>query len=91
MAPDAEQDRHVMSQTSCECRYLPGRMRWLNAGSDPSRSDRGHQRAERRLRGSDTMPRSLLYAPDLASAPLRSFHPTCVTSIINVDADIKSP
>ena len=80
-----------MSQTSRECRYLPGRTRWLNAGSDPSRSDHGHQCAERPLMGFDTMPRSLLYAPDLASAPLRSFHPTCVTSIIEIDADIKSP
>ena len=80
-----------MSQTSRECRYLPDRIRWLNAGGDPSRSDHGQQRAERPLIGSDTIPRSLLYTPDLASAPLRSFHPTCVTSIIEVDADIKSP
>jgi hypothetical protein len=37
LASDAEQDRHVMSQTALERRHFPVPIRWPHAGSDPSR------------------------------------------------------
>ena len=37
VAPDAEQDRHVMSQTFPVRCGLPVPMRWFHAGGDPSR------------------------------------------------------
>jgi hypothetical protein len=40
---DTRQDRHVMSQALRQRRYSPVATRWLRAGSDPSRSDHGHQ------------------------------------------------
>jgi hypothetical protein len=53
VAPDAEQDRHIMSQTSRRPRSFPVPTRWLHAGSDTSRSDHGHQCAERPRMRSD--------------------------------------
>jgi hypothetical protein len=35
VASGAEQDRHVMSQTSGQPRSFPVPIRWLHAGSDP--------------------------------------------------------
>ena len=37
VAPDAEQDRHAMSQTFPVRCGLPVPMRWFHAGGDPSR------------------------------------------------------
>ena len=37
VAPDAEQDRHIMSQTSCKRRHFSVPTRWPQAGNDPSR------------------------------------------------------
>jgi hypothetical protein len=80
-----------MSQTLRQRRYSPVAMRWLRAGSDPTRSDHGHQYGESLLIHSEHAPRCLLPAPDLACDPIRRSHPACVASTIQVGAGIKSP
>ena len=56
VAPDAEQDRHIMSQTARERRRFPVPMRWLHAGSDLSRRNHANQRADRSLISSSALP-----------------------------------
>jgi hypothetical protein len=91
MAPDAEQDRHIMSQTSRERREFPVPMRWPYAGNDPSRpSHRGH-RTLRSLIGSQCSPRRLSHAYDLASVQIHRPHPVGITSAPELSAAIKSP
>jgi hypothetical protein len=71
VAPDAEQDRHIMSQTSRRPRSFPVPTRWLHAGSDTSRSDHGHQCAERPRMRSDhasRCPCTLTISPACISA-----------------------
>ena len=80
-----------MSQASRKRRDLSDRMRGLSAGSDPSRSDRVLQRAERPLMRSDTTPRCPLHGPDLACALICRSHPAHLTPIIEFSASIKSP
>jgi hypothetical protein len=80
-----------MSQTSRRPRSFPVPTCWLHAGSDPSRSDHGHQCAgapANALRPRVEMP---LYAHDLACLHLRSSQPASVTSTIAVGAGVKSP
>ena len=80
-----------MSQTLRQRRYSPLAMRWLHAGSDPSRSDHGHHRAQPPLMRFELSPRSPLAARDLASTSICRSHPACVTSTIEVGAGIKCP
>src|SRR5262245_10013131 len=47
VAADAEQDRYVMSQTSCERCGFPVPMRWRRAGGDLARLNHLDQCAER--------------------------------------------
>ena len=65
VATDTEQDRHVMSQTSCERCGFPVPMRWLHAGGDLSRPNHIHQCADRPLMRSERPPKCLLHSPDL--------------------------
>jgi hypothetical protein len=46
LAADTDQDRHVMSQTSCERCGFPIPMRWLDAGGDLSRPNGIRQAAD---------------------------------------------
>jgi hypothetical protein len=91
LAPDAEQGRHVMTQAYCERCDFPVPMRWLYAGSDLSRPDRGDQCAERPLMRS----RALAEMPIAGSSPRLSHTsrslPGSVAPTIKVGADIKSP
>jgi hypothetical protein len=68
VAPDARQDRHVISQRSCEHRYSPVPTGRPYAGSDPSPSDHGHQCVERLLMRSEPAPRGRFA---LLTSPLR--------------------
>jgi hypothetical protein len=60
VAPDAEQDRHIMSQTSRERRNFPVPMRWPHAGSDPSQPGHRGRRTVRSLIRSKRLPICLL-------------------------------
>ena len=91
VATDAEQDRHIMSQTSCERRGFPVPMRWLHAGGDLSRPNHGDQCADRPLMRSERSPRCLLHAPDLACVQTCRSRPAGVAPTIELGADIKSP
>jgi hypothetical protein len=91
MAPDAEQDRHVMSQIAREPRTFLVPMRWPYAGSDPSRPCRCGRCAVRSLIRSARLPRCPLRASNLASERIRRPHPAGVTSTLKVSAGIKSP
>jgi hypothetical protein len=67
VAADTEQDRHVMSQTSCRRGGFPVPMRWLRAGRDLSRPNHIPQSAGRPLMRSERPPKCLLKSPDLGS------------------------
>jgi hypothetical protein len=87
VAPDAEQDRHIMSQTALERRDFPVPTR------QRSLSTPGHcgRRTARSLIRSERLPRSLLYASNLASVQIPRPRPVSVTSTIELGAAIKSP
>jgi hypothetical protein len=91
MAPDAEQDRYLMSHTSRERRHVPVPMRRPHAGSDPSRPGHCARRTVRSLIRSERLPRGLLHAFNLASVQIRRPHPVDVTSTNELGAAIKSP
>jgi hypothetical protein len=91
MAPDAEQDRYLMSHTSRERRHVPVPMRWPHAGSDPSRPGHYARRTTRSLIRSEPLPRCPSYASNLASVQIRRPHPVDVTSTLELGAAIKSP
>jgi hypothetical protein len=80
-----------MSQAFRDRRHFPAPMRWLRAGSDPSRSNHGHQCGERPLIRSKPASKCPLYAHDLARLHLRGPHPASVTSTPKLGAGIKSP
>ena len=65
MAPDAEHDRHVMSQTFPVRCGLPVPMRWFHAGGDSLSTNRMHQCADGPLLRSERAPKWLLHSPDL--------------------------
>ena len=91
MASDAQQGRHIMSQTALERRDFPVPMRWPDAGSDLSRPGQRGRRTVRPLIRSECLPRCLLHACDLASVQIRRPHPVGVTSTLELGAAIKSP
>ena len=66
VAPDADQDRHIMSQNAHEPRTFLIPMRWPHAGSDPSRPDHCGRRTVRSLIRSKRLPICLLHASNLA-------------------------
>jgi hypothetical protein len=77
-AADAEQVRHVMSQTARERRCFPVPLRWPHAGGDRSRRNHANQRADRpvdTLHATTAIPvarfqaRSTPYPDRLAPAP----------------------
>jgi len=59
LAADTEQDRHVMTKSSCERFCLPGPMRWLHAGGDFAQPSAIHQCAHRESLRSERPPKSL--------------------------------
>jgi hypothetical protein len=63
LAPDAEQDRLIMSQTSRKPRHFPVPMRWPRAGNDPARPRHRAQRTVRPLISYNRLPRRLSDAP----------------------------
>jgi hypothetical protein len=91
VAADGEQDRHVMSQTSCDRCGFPVPMRWRRAGRDLARPNHVDQCAERPLMRSEPSPRCLSHAFDLACVQTCSSHPVRVASTVEVSAGIKSP
>jgi hypothetical protein len=91
VAADAEQDRHVMSQTSCERCDFPVPMRWRRAGGDLAQPNRVDQCAERPLMRSEPPPSGLSLASYLACVQTCSSHHATVASTIEVGAGIKSP
>jgi hypothetical protein len=91
VAPDAEQERHIMSETARERRNFPAAMRWPHAGDDPSRPGHCPRRTGRSLIRSERLPRCLLHASNLATVQIRWPHPVGVTSILKLGAAIKSP
>ena len=80
-----------MSQTDLERRNFPVPMRWPHAGSDPSRPGQRGRRAVHSLIRSKHLPRSLLYASNLARGLIRRPHPVGVISTLQLGAAIKSP
>jgi hypothetical protein len=91
VAPDAQQDQHIMSQTSPERRHFPVPTSWPYAGSDPSRPGHYAQRSVRSLIRSERLPRCLVHASNLAGVQIPLPHPVGVTSNIEIGAAIKSP
>src|SRR6266478_312750 len=91
VASDAQQDRHIMSQTALERRHFPVPMRWPHAGNDPSRPGLRGRRAVRPLIRFKRLLRGLLYASNLASGLIRRPHPLGVASTLQPGAAIKSP
>src|SRR3977135_3008274 len=78
VASDAQQGRHIMSQTALERRDFPVPMRWPDAGSDLSRPGQRGRRTVRPLIRSECLPRCLLHACDLASVQLARPPPVSV-------------
>jgi len=91
MASEAQQDRHIVSQTALVLRDYLVPICWPCAGSDPSRPGDCGRRAMRSLIRSHRLPRRLLYASNLANAPILRPHPVGVTSTFQLGAAIKSP
>ena len=91
VAADAEQDRHLMSQTSYERCGFSVPMRWRRASGDLARPNHVDQCAERPLMRSEPQPRRLSHAPDLPFVQTCSSHPARVASTIEIGAGIKSP
>jgi hypothetical protein len=90
VAPDAEQDRHIMTKTSCQRRYLSVPTRWSQAGNDPSRPSRRARRTLSSLICSKRLPRR----PSPVSGPstqTRRLHSTDIRSTTELDTSIKSP
>jgi hypothetical protein len=73
---DTKQDRHLMSQTSCERCSLPVPMRWLHAGSHLSRPNSIHQCVGPRVNTLRTPPPEM---PTALCRPL-SRHPSPILS-----------
>jgi hypothetical protein len=90
LAPDTEQDRHVMSQTSCERCGFPVPMRWLDAGGDLSRPNGIHQAADRALMPPEHSPKRLPHSPDLPCDHTCAWPRAGVVPIIEIGANIKS-
>ena len=80
-----------MSQTSRERRNFPVPMRWLHAGSDPSRPGHYARRTVRSLIRFKRLPRCLFHASNLACVQIPPPRPVGVTSNIEIGAAIKSP
>ena len=91
VAANTEQDRHIMSQTSCERCGFPVPMRWLRAGSDLSRPGHCGRPTVRSLIRSERLPKCLFHASNLACVQIRRPHPVDVTSTLELGAAIKSP
>jgi hypothetical protein len=91
MAPDAEQDRHIMTKTSRKRRHFPVPMRWFHAGNDPSRPSHRGQPTLSSLISSRHLPRRLSHAYDLASVQICRPHSAATTSTIELGVGIKSP
>ena len=91
MASDAQQNRHIMSQTALERRDFPVPMRWPHAGSDLSRPGQRARRTVRSLIRSKRLQRCLLYASNRACVQIPLPRPVGVTSNIEIGATIKSP
>ena len=90
-AADAEQARHVMSQTARERRRFAVPLRWPHAGGDLSRRNHANQRADRpvdTLHATTAIPVARFQAPlhTLSRSPGASFAPTTITGV-----KIKSP
>ena len=90
LAPDPNKDRHVMSQTSSECRDFPLPLRRRHAGGDLSRPDHRDQCNMRLLTRSERPPKSKFKHPELAPQTSRP-HRASLTSTIKLSANIKSP
>ena len=90
MAPDAEQDRYLMSHTSRERRHVPVPMRRPYA-SAPSRPGHRIRRAVRSLIRPERLPRCPLYTSNLTSVQTCWLHSVGVTSTLELGAAIKSP
>jgi hypothetical protein len=91
VAADAEQDRHVMSQTSCERCGFPVPMRWRHAGGDLARLNHIHQCSDRPSMRSERPPKCLLHSPDLRHVHTRRWRRARVPPTIELGADVKSP
>jgi hypothetical protein len=91
LAADTEQDRHLMSQTSCDRCSFPVPMRWLRAGGDLAQPNRIPQCADRASMRSEHPPKCLMHFADLPYLQTPSSNPASVTSIIELGAGIKSP
>src|ERR1700755_2397016 len=84
LAPDTDQDRHVMSQTSCERSGFPVPMRWLRAGGDLAQPNSIHQGTDRASIHAKHLPKGLLHPADLPYLQTNSSNPVSVTSIIEL-------
>jgi hypothetical protein len=91
LAADTDQDRHVMSHTSCEGCGFPIPMRWLHAGGDLSQPNPIYQCTDRTLIRSEYQPKCLMHSSDLAYVRICSRRRPGVPPIINIGASIKSP
>ena len=90
MASDAQQDRHIMSQTTLERRGFPVPMRWPHAGSDLSRPDLRGRRAVRPLIRFKRLLRCLYTLP----IPLRGLsrpHRVAVAPTLQLGAEHQIP
>ena len=91
VAPDAEQDRHVMSQTFPVRCGLPVPMRWFHAGGDLSRPIACHQCADRPLLRSERATKCLLHSPDLTCCRQAGEVVLALRAQFQIGANIKSP
>ena len=89
VATNTDQDRHVMSQTSCERCGFPIPMRWLHARGDLAQPSGIHQCAHRASVRSERSPKRLLYFPELPSLQTPRRNSTSATSFIKLGARIK--
>ena len=80
-----------MSQTALEPRDYLVPMRWPHAGSDLSRPGQRSRRPVRSLIPSKHLPRCLLYASNLASAPIHRPLLSGLYPTLQLSAAIKSP
>jgi hypothetical protein len=80
-----------MTNTVCKPCSFPGPMCRLRAGSDLAQPNGIHQSADRAVMRSEQPPKSLLRSADLLSVQTRRSNPAGITSIIQIDANIKSP
>jgi hypothetical protein len=91
VAANAEQGRHVMSQTPCDRSHFLVPMRWPNTGGDLSRPNHSNHRAVRPLIPSEPLSKCPRHSPDLPCALTCRGRHAHVPPTIDLGAHIKSP